>query len=368
MLATLPFGCVLAEGRAEWRVGTLRSWILSLKVLRTREFAKNFTRKLITFISAGIVSLAPFPMLRTCDTFGFQHPRCSAWVWQWTFVYRPEIPPTNPALSLVKPRWCLVTLVTGRFNVEDFDGHLSGWHSQSGLDLARLSGRSKAHGTLEGQQIWLKPRTVRFRFFVEFVLPCSSWDQEVFCQVRYQVLGEKNDGPSVLMLHGLLVNVSWLESSTEDQGLRPQWLWKMTFRLDDFFWFNCFWCLLAGSWIVFQIGSKHPEHERSSKMEMQMCHRQNHYFKDIYIYIYIYPLISHCGMDDHTADKPIYYVSTMAQMKVCTSGSLEHVGAGSGRPLATESSASGRGATVEPRESLGPMGVRGTNPKDSNEM
>jgi hypothetical protein len=86
------------------------------------------------------------------------------------------------------------------------------------------------------------------------------------------------------------------------------------------------------------------------------------------IYIYIYPLISHCGMDDHTADKPIYYVSTMAQMKVCTSGSLDHVGAGSGRPLATESSASGRGATVEPRESLGPMGVRGTNPKDSNEM
>lgn len=80
------------------------------------------------------------------DTFGFQHPRCSAWVWQWTFIYRPEIPPTNPALSLVKPRWCLVT-VTGRFKVEDFDGHLSGWHSQSGLDLARLSGRSKAHGT-----------------------------------------------------------------------------------------------------------------------------------------------------------------------------------------------------------------------------
>ena len=65
-------------------------------------------------------------------------------------------------------------------------------------------------------------------------------NQEVFCQVRYQVLGEKSDGPCVLMLHGLLVNVSWLESSTEDQGLRPQWLWKMTFRLDEFFWFNCF--------------------------------------------------------------------------------------------------------------------------------
>ena len=79
-----------------------------------------------------------------------------------------------------------------------------------------------------------------------------------------------------------------------------------------------------------------------------MCHGQNHYFKDI-LYVYIYPLISHCGMDDHTADKPM------------ASGSLEHVGAGSGRPLATESSASGRGATVEPRESLGPMGVRGTN-------
>ncbi|CAL1159462.1 unnamed protein product, partial [Cladocopium goreaui] len=46
---------------------------------------------------------------------------------------------------------------------------------------------------------------------------------EVFCQVRYQVLGEKNDGPCVLMLHGLLVNADhWRQNlpPLAEAGLR----------------------------------------------------------------------------------------------------------------------------------------------------
>lgn len=43
------------------------------------------------------------------------------------------------------------------------------------------------------------------------------------CQVRYQVLGEKNDGPCVLMLHGLLVNADhWRQNlpPLAEAGLR----------------------------------------------------------------------------------------------------------------------------------------------------